>query len=109
MKLADLPSGIHPPAEHKSNRSGRREKRQATRREFIPVGYGGKCCYRNRFRVANAHGPPSLRYRPDTRTQWLIYDACALLWPNYRFWVLCGKHRVLCLRIRSLGRALRIG
>ena len=35
MKLADLPSGIHPPAGHKPDKTWRRERRQSTRREFL--------------------------------------------------------------------------
>lgn len=35
MKLADLPSAIHPPNEHKASKAWRRQQRRTTRREFI--------------------------------------------------------------------------
>ena len=35
MKLADLPSAIHPPAEHEKSVVWRRQQRQTTRRHFI--------------------------------------------------------------------------
>ena len=35
MKLADLPSAVHPPAEYELNKEWQRAKRRSTRREFI--------------------------------------------------------------------------
>ena len=40
MRLVELPSSTHPPAGHKPDKTWRRAKRQATRREFIRLATG---------------------------------------------------------------------
>lgn len=65
MKLADLPSAIHPPDEHQANKAWHRQQRRATRREFIRLTIAAAIGTGLAFvslmptaRRANAHNTP---------------------------------------------------
>ena len=70
MKLADLPSAVRPPADHSANRLWKRERRRATRREFLRLAAG----------AGVATGLAFVSFMPTARRAYATHETPSTYW-----------------------------
>lgn len=74
MKLADLPSAVRPPAGHSVDRLWKRERRRATRREFLRLAAS----------AGVATGLVFVSFMPTARRAYATNETPSTYWPQSR-------------------------
>lgn len=74
MKVADLPSAVRPPADHSADRSWKRARRRATRREFLRLAAGASV----------ATGLAFVSFMPTARRAYATNETPSTYWPQSR-------------------------
>ena len=74
MKLANPPSAVRPPADYTVNRSWKRARRRATRREFLRLAAGASV----------ATGLAFVSFMPTARRAYATNETPGTYWPQSR-------------------------